>query len=225
MVPMTISETSASAPVRTMLVDDHPLFRLGLKTLFHREAAVELIGEAASASDALDLATETALDVALIDLVMPGDGGIALTARLHALQPDCKILGLSTIDEPSKIAAMLNAGASGYVFKTQPIAELVEAIRVVRSGGRYLPPQVSAERIDFLLSSPDSPFDRLTAREREIAEHLVRGESNLDIATGLFISERTVETHRQRILKKLGAHSIVEVISIAVRCGFDVTRE
>lgn len=222
---MELDETRPSAPVRTMLVDDHPLFRLGLTTLFHREAAVELVGDAASSRDALQLATEVALDVALVDMVMPEEGGVAFAAQLHALQPECKIIGLSMVDDPSKIAAMLRAGAAGYVLKTQPISELVEAIRMVRAGLRYLPPQISADRVDAALGSPESPFDKLTTREREIAQHLVRGQTNLGIAKALFISERTVETHRQRILKKLGAHSIVEVIAIAVRRGVDVTRE
>jgi len=211
-------------PVRILLVDDHPVFRLGLAMLFDREPGVELVGEAAGTSDALQLAAEIAIDVALIDVVLPGEDGIELAAQLHALQPECKIMGLSMIDEPTKIAEMLHAGASGYMLKTQPIAELVAAIFTVRDGRRYLPPRISSDRIDYLLARPESPFARLTAREREVAVHLVRGNSNLDIANVLLISERTVETHRQRILKKLGAHSIVEVIGVAVRHRFHVTQ-
>jgi DNA-binding NarL/FixJ family response regulator len=213
------------AGARTIVVDDHPLFRLGLVTLFGQATNVVTVGEASTASEGLQLAASVGFEVALIDLVMPGDNGIALAAQLRAMHPTCNILGLSMIDDPAKIAEMLLAGADGYVLKSQPIEELIVAIETVRSGQRYLPPRVSAEHVDWLVASPKGPFERLTAREREICEHLVRGETNLEIATSLYISERTVETHRQRILKKLGAHSIVQVIAIAVRSGFDVKRD
>jgi len=212
------------AGARTIVVDDHPLFRLGLVTLFGRATNIVTVGEAATASEGLKLAASVAFEVALIDLVMPGEDGIVLAAQLRAMHPTCKILGLSMLDDPAKIAEMLLAGADGYVLKSQPIEELIVAIETVRSGHRYLPPRVSGEHIDSLIARPEGPFERLTVREREICEHLVRGESNLEIATTLYISERTVETHRQRILKKLGAHSIVQVIAIAVRSGFDVNR-
>ena len=213
-------------PARTMLVDDHPLFRMGLVTLFGGEAGVTCVGEAASATEALKIAGESGLDVALIDMMMPGgEDGVALAKRLRTLQPDCKIIGLSMVDEPAKIAQLFLAGASGYVLKTQPLEELVEAIRTVLGGARYLPPQISADRVDGMIESPRSPLERLTVREREIIQHLVEGQSNGQIAAQLFISERTVETHRQRILRKLGAHSIVEVIAIASRCGMSVLRD
>ena len=210
---------------RTLIVDDHPVFRLGVAMLLGREPGIAVVGEVAGSSVALRLAAAGPIDVALIDVILPGDDGVALAAQLHALQPECKIIGLSVIEEPAKIAQMLRAGASGYVLKTQPIEALIEAIQTVRAGGRYLPPQIASDRVASVMNRPESPFDRLTTREREIAGHLVRGDSNLDIAIALAISERTVETHRQRILKKLGAHSIVEVIAVAVRNQFHVTRE
>ena len=210
-------------PVRTVVVDDHPLFRLGLEVVLRRAPEIELVGQAANAEEAMQLAEDVAFDVALVDVLMPGESGAGLTTRLAQRRPECKILGLSMLAEPARIAAMLLAGAAGYVVKTQPIEQLFGAIRTVAAGIRYLPPDVSPERIDFLTRT-ESPLDRLTRRERQIVELLVRGETNVEIAAALAISERTVETHRQRILKKLGAHSIVEVIAIAARCGVSISR-
>jgi DNA-binding NarL/FixJ family response regulator len=205
---------------RTILVDDHPLFRLGLRVLLRGHEEVELVGEAATADEAIDLAGRCQIDIALVDLVLPG-GGVALAARLREVQPACKILGLSVIDEPARIAEMLLAGASGYVFKSQPLAEIVEAIRLVLGGIRYLPPGVSSDAVDTAAMTGVRSFDRLTRREREVFEQLIRGRSNGAIASSLLISIRTVETHRQRILDKLEAHSIVELVHLATLHGFE----
>jgi DNA-binding NarL/FixJ family response regulator len=203
---------------RTILVDDHPLFRLGLRMLLRDQADVEIVGEAATADEALDLAGRTHIDIALVDLVLPG-GGVALAARLHQLQPACKIIGLSVIVEPVRIAEMLLAGASGYLLKNQPVDEIVEAIRLVLGGIRYLPPGVSPEDIAAVATGARL-FERLTRREREVFEQLIRGRSNAAIASSLLISVRTVETHRQRILAKLEAHSIVELVHLASLHGY-----
>lgn len=205
---------------QTILVDDHPLFRLGLRALLRRELELDFVGEAATADEALHLARQTRVDVALIDMVMPGGGGVALAVRLHELQPDCKIVGLSVVDEPVRIAEMLRAGASGYVLKTQPFEQIVAAIRLVLGGVRYLPPGISHDEVDAITAGDARPFERLTPREREVFDRLIRGQTNGVIASALFISMRTVETHRQRILKKLDAHSIVELLHLATRHGF-----
>lgn len=180
---------------------------------------MELVGEAATADEAIELAGRSQIDVALVDLVLPG-GGVALAARLHEVQPDCKILGLSVIDEPVRIAEMLLAGASGYLLKSQAVDEIVKAIRLVLGGVRYLPPGISAAHVDAAASAGARSFDRLTRREREVFEQLIRGRSNGAIASSLLISMRTVETHRQRILGKLEAHSIVELLHLATLHGY-----
>jgi two-component system response regulator NreC len=213
------SNPTRYARAHTVLVDDHPLFRLGLQEVLRREPDVELVGEAHNAADVMKLAQHLRLDVAVVDMVMPGVDGISLTAELHHLQPQCKILGLSVVDEPVRIAEMLRAGASGYALKTQPVSEIIEAIRTILGGIRYLSPGVSSDEIDALASTDHQPFARLTGREREVFDRLVRGEPNSVIAATLVISRRTVETHRQRIMKKLGAHSIVELLQVAARHG------
>ncbi len=213
------SNSPRSARAQTVLVDDHPLFRLGLQEVLRREPDVELVGEAQSAAAVLKLASQTRFDVALVDLLMPEMDGVALTTELHRVQPACKILGLSVIDEPVRIAEMLRAGAAGYALKTQPVTEIIEAIRTVLGGVLYLAPTVPSEEVEALTRAGHQPFELLTVREREVFERLVRGESNGGISAALAISRRTVETHRQRIMKKLDAHSIVELLQVAARHG------
>jgi two-component system nitrate/nitrite response regulator NarL len=205
---------------RIALVDDHPLFRQGLAVALGREPGFEVVGEAGDAAGALELARHVQLDVAVVDVLLPAMSGISLTSEIFELQPRCRVLGLSVIDEPGLIADMLRARACGFALKTQPIAEIVDAIRHVLGGLRYLPPGVSRDAVEAELGrKPVDPLQRLTKREREVFELLIRGHANDEIAARLFISRRTVETHRQRIIKKLSAHSIPQMQRIAARHG------
>jgi DNA-binding NarL/FixJ family response regulator len=202
------------------IVDDHPLFRQGLAVALQREPDFDVIGEAGDATSALELAKRVELDVAVVDVLLPQMSGISLSSALFDLQPRCKILGLSVIDDPGLIADMLRAHACGFAIKTQPIAEIVDAIRLVLGGLRYLPPGVSRDVIDAELArTARDPLQSLTRREREVFELIIRGYTNDEIATALFISRRTAETHRQRISKKLSAHSIAQLQRIAARHG------
>lgn len=206
--------------VRVALVDDHPLFRQGLAAVLSREPCLEVVAEASNAEEALALARETQLDVAVVDILMPTVSGISLTSELYDLQPTCRVLGLSVIDEPGLIADMLRARACGYALKTQPVSEIVGAILQVIGGLRYLPPTVSVDQIEAeLVGTPTQPFSRLTKRELEVFELIIRGHSNDEIAIRLFIARRTVETHRQRIMNKLSAHSVVQMQRLAARHG------
>jgi DNA-binding NarL/FixJ family response regulator len=205
---------------KVLIVDDHALFRTGLSVTLTREIDLEVIGEAGSASEALELARRVEIDVAVVDVLMPLISGITLSIELHDIQPRCRVLGLSVIDDPGVIADMLRARASGFALKTQPIDEVIDAIRQVLHDIRYLPPGVSHDAVDTELGSVGcQPLACLTHREREIFELLIRGHSNNEIAAQLFIARRTVETHRQRIVKKLSAHSIVQMQRIAARYG------
>lgn len=208
------------APARIALVDDHPLFRQGLAVALRNDSDLQVAGEAGSAAEALELARVVELDVAIVDVLLPGRSGISLTSELFELQPRCRVLGLSVIDEPCLIADMLRAHACGFALKTQPTAEIVDAIRQVLGGIRYLPPAVSRDAIDAELYVPARrSLGRLTKREREVFELLIRGHSNDEIASRLFIATRTVETHRQRIVKKLSSHSIAQLQRIAAVHG------
>jgi len=205
---------------KVMIVDDHPLFRSGLVVALEKEADLEVVAEAGTAPAALELVRSLDVEVAIVDILMPGASGITLTTELYERKPACRVLGLSVIDEPGLIADMFRAHACGFALKTQPVAEIVDAIRQVLGGIRYLAPSVSRDAVQAELERDAMrPLQRLTKREREVFELLIRGYSNEDIATRLFIARRTVETHRQHIMNKLSAHSIVQMQRLAARYG------
>jgi DNA-binding NarL/FixJ family response regulator len=210
----------AASKARVAIVDDHPLFRQGLAVALRREPDLDVVGEAGGAEQAIALARCVVFDAAVVDILMPATSGISLTSELFELQPRCRVLGLSVIDDPGIIADMLRAHACGYAVKTQPVAEIIDALRQVLGGLRYLPPSVSRNSVDAALAGTGAhPFQRLTRREREVFELLIRGHSNDEVATKLFISRRTAETHRQRIMNKLSAHSIAQMQRIAALHG------
>ena len=205
---------------QTLLVDDHPLFRAGLALAIDREPDLQVAAEVGTPADAVDVLRRQQVDIAVVDVLMPKTNGISLATELLEVQRDLKILALSVLDEPVMIAAMLRAGASGYALKTQPPSEIIEAIRDVLGGTVYLPPRVSREAVLSLVQgNGERPLERLTRREREIFDLLIHGNTNEQIGSRLFISRRTVETHRQRIMRKLATHSIVDMIRLAAREG------
>jgi DNA-binding NarL/FixJ family response regulator len=205
---------------QVLLVDDHPLFRAGLAQVLAFEPDLHVVGDVGSAAEAVEIARREPVDIAVIDVLMPTTSGISLASQIVDVRPSCKVLGLSVLDEPVMIAAMLRSGASGYALKTQPPQEITEAIRAVLAGERYLASTVAREEVMARVQNGgNEPLQRLTRREREIFDLLIRGHSNDEIGSRLFIARRTVETHRQRIMKKLATHSIVEMIRAAARQG------
>jgi DNA-binding NarL/FixJ family response regulator len=203
---------------RVLLVDDHPLFRDGLEAWLRSNSDIEIVGQAGHIDEVRALADRVAIDLAVIDVWMAGGSGVAIAGELHARQPACRILGLSAVHEPSIIAEMLRAGASGFALKDDPPASLLEAIHRLASGERYLSPRISEDEVQQHLTAGATACDsRLTAREREILELVIRGYTNTEIGGRLFISRRTVETHRYRIAKKLNAHTIAEMQRAAMR--------
>ena len=179
----------------------------------------EVVGSVGTGDEALEIVKHLAIDLATVDVLMPATPGGALCAEMFELQPRCKLLVLSAVEDPGVIADLLRDHASGFALKSQSPAEIVDAIRQVLRGVRYLAPSIARVELDAALGIGDRPLDRLTRREREVFELLVRGNSNDEIAALLFISRRTVETHRQRVMSKLGARSIVHMQRIAARFG------
>jgi two-component system, NarL family, response regulator FusR len=215
----TSTTSSVVERVRTLIVDDHPMFRLALREVLAREPDFEVIAAAGSVAEAIACLAHHTFDVAIVDMVLPDGRGSAFVDHVLNAQPDCKVLALSGVDEPTQMAEMLCAGASGFALKSQPVGEIVEALRTVLGGGRSVP-AVSRDQIDKLLDSPDAwPLERLTPRERDVFDLLVGGYTNEGIAAKLLISRRTVETHRQRVMAKLAARSLGHLVQLAVRHG------
>jgi DNA-binding NarL/FixJ family response regulator len=216
-----VSGFGADAATRILLVDDHPLLRAGLVAALGRVPAYEIVADVGDAAGALEAARAHRIDVAIVDVMLPRVSGISLTSELRSgPNSQCRVIGLSAVHEPVVVAEMLRAGAAGFVCKSQLPSELIEAIRVVRSGGKYLSPSISKEAVDReLCEDRRCPTAKLTRREREVFELLIRGLSNDEIAERLFISRRTVETHRLRITRKLSVRAIGEMQRLAARYG------
>ena len=200
------------APIRTLLVDDQALFREAMHTLLALDSSVEIVAEAANGEEAIRLIAEHRPQVVLMDLRMPVMCGAEATRRIRAVDPEIRVLVLTTFDQEEDVFDALRAGASGYVLKNTPSAQLVEAIKIVASGQIYLQPSVATQVVaEFNRLSQSSALTSeerrlaslLSQREVEILRHLVRGMSNKEIAAALSITEGTVKNHMTSILDKL----------------------
>lgn len=209
---------TAERRTQLLLVDDHPLFRQGLAALIKATEDLEVAGDAGSIHEVREVLSRAPIDVALVDVWISSVGGIAIARELHQLQPKCQILGLSVTDEPTIIAEMLRAGATGFALKSEAPEQILDAIRQVAAGVRYLPPGIAIEEIEGALTTGTNGLEgRLTKREREIFELVIRGYTNTEIGSRLYIARRTVETHRYRITKKLQARTLYEMQRVAAR--------
>ncbi len=208
--------------MRLMLVEDHAVFRTALRELFAtREPSFEMVAEAATAQDAWRLADQHHPDITIMDLLLRGESGISATRELCRRQRGARVLILTAVDNPCFVREAFAAGARGYALKEQTAEEIFGAVRVVAGGARYLPPRFDPElMVDGRPNGqPDGLFGQLSAREREIFDLVVAGHGNQRIAAELFISVKTVETHRARINRKLGVHSGVELVRFAALHG------
>lgn len=211
---------------RVLLIDDHPLFREGLKTILRRDADIAVAGEAGSATEAVRLARSAAPDVALVDISLPDRSGIQLVRELRAFSPGLSILVVSMHTKVDYIVAAIKAGANGYVTKDAAAERLLEALRQVSDGAFYLDPAISQEVSRELLvgakkseTAPANAYDSLTAREREVMRMVVEGLTTKEVAEGLSISVKTAEHHRCSVMKKLGLQNSVELVRYASRLG------
>lgn len=209
--------------IRLLLVDDHDIVRAGLRMLFQTEPDMEIIGEANSGEAALPLVQELQPDVVIMDVAMPGMGGIEATRQIKAASPETAVLALTMHEDEQYFFEMLNAGASGYVPKRAAPDDLVTAIRVVGQGNVFLYPSLARLLVtDYLQrgeDSADAPDDLLTPREREVLTCIAEGYTSREIAESLVISVKTVDRHRENIMRKLNMHNRVELVKYAVAKG------
>ena len=194
--------------IRIGIVDDHSIVRSGLRQFFDDESDLQVVGEAASGGEAIDLVRKTEMDVLLMDLSMPGQTGIDALAMIRAKAPDLAILILSGYPEEHYALNLIRQGASGYLSKQCEPSEIVTAIRTVAQGRRHITPAV-AELLAQQLTRPDEglPHEQLSEREFQVFVRLAKGETVGDIAEGLSISVKTVSTYRTRIMEKMGLTS------------------
>ena len=210
--------------IRTLIVDDHALFRRGLVMVLEQEKDIELVGEAGDGQEAVQIASETMPDVVLMDVRMPRRGGIEATTQIKEIAPHTKILMLTISDEEADLYDAIKAGASGYLLKDLPIEEVATAIRDVYKGESRISPSMASKLMSEFATmvkktdeKPVAAQPRLTEREMEVLRLVAKGKNNRDIAKELFISENTVKNHIRNILEKLHLHSRMQAVVYAVR--------
>jgi two-component system response regulator NreC len=208
--------------VRILIADDHSMFRAGLRALLETEDSVEVVGEAGSGQEAVDRALELRPDVVLMDLTMPEMNGLEATRRISALNIGVSVLVLTVHAEEEYLVPVVEAGGSGYLTKTSADKDLFEAIRTVARGEVYLPAQAAALLLKQVRDShgDNSPsLSELSPREREVLALTAEGFSSTEIGKKLFISPKTVDTYRSRIMVKLGLNHRSELVRFALKVG------
>ena len=204
---------SSRRKIKVLSVDDHPLLREGLAAIVNSQDDLEMVAQAASGREALQLFRQHVPDVTLMDLRMPDGSGIDVVSAIMAEFPDARIVMLTTFEGDVEIQRSLAAGARGYLLKTTPPVELIEVIRQVHAGKKRIPQEVAAQLAEHITDEP------LTSREIDVLQHVAGGNRNRDIAEQLFISEETVKVHVKHIMEKLGARDRTSAVAIAVRRG------
>jgi DNA-binding NarL/FixJ family response regulator len=209
--------------IRVVLADDQPLVRTGLRMILSDQSDLEVVGEAATGLEAVQVCAETRPDVVLMDVRMPELDGIDATRIVTAVENPPRVLVLTTFDLDDVVYEALRAGASGFLLKDAPEERLTTAIRVVADGGSLFAPSVTRRLIEeFSRRTPAGPppdLGTLTDRETEVLTQVARGLSNAEIAAELFVSENTVKTHVARVLMKLGLRDRVQAVVLAYESG------
>jgi two-component system invasion response regulator UvrY len=206
--------------ITVLLTDDHTLVRTGIKRLLEDSRQVEIIGEACCGEDSLELAHKLKPDVILMDVNMPGIGGVEACRRILERNPKQKIIALTIYTEKTFPKRMLEIGAKGYLTKECGVAEMIEAIKVVDDGGAYIAPTIAQQlALSLLPGNEENPIDKLSRREFQVMLMISHGLTNLQMSEKLCLSPKTVSTYRLRLLEKLGARNEVDLLKIAVEQG------
>jgi len=205
--------------IRVLLVDDHELVRTGIRRLLNDAEGIEVYHEAESGEAAIELVARDSPDVVLMDVSMPGMGGLEATRRLTRLHPGVKVIILTVHTDDPFPSQLLKAGAVGYLSKGCSVHEMVAAIRKVGAGERYLSPDIAQSLAISLLPGNDSPFCKLSRRELQVLMMLMQGQKLAEISDKLCLSPKTISTYRHRLYEKLGVGNEAELTRLAMRHG------
>jgi DNA-binding NarL/FixJ family response regulator len=213
-------ERSASTrpPTRILVVDDHDIVRRGIAGLLDREDDLKVVGSVATGEDAVEAARRLKPDLIIMDLALPTLNGIDATRLIRSEFPQMRVIALSAFHKPGHVYRALSAGANGYVLKSTPGEEIVRAVRSVIAGGLYISPAVAPLPFDGFntVAAKQSPFEDLSARERDVLRRIVAGSTSAGIAQCLSLSPKTVETYRGRLMVKLGVDNRAALIRLAL---------
>jgi two-component system, NarL family, response regulator NreC len=215
---------SAARPLRVLVADDHPIVRSGLRLVLERDRDLVVAGETADGSEAIAWMDRDPVEIAILDIAMPGMNGIDAAAQILRKHPETAVILLSMHSDETYVLRALRAGARGYVLKESAEGELISAVRAVAAGRSYFSPKVARilqqEHVQQLRrTGAVDTYELLTERERQVLQLVAEGNSNKEIAVRLFLSVYTVETHRKNILQKLNLHGAADLILYAVRKG------
>jgi DNA-binding NarL/FixJ family response regulator len=210
--------------IRVLIADDHKIMLAGLRSLLEKQTDFEVVGEAENGRKAVLIAQEKKPDVVVMDVSMPDLNGMEATTQIIESLPETKVIALSMHSDKRFVMGMLRAGASGYLLKDCASQELANAIHQVAGGNKYLSPEITGVVIDDFLRGGASgevatAASVLSAREREVLQLIAEGWSTKQIATHLYVSIKTIETHRRQIMKKLDIHTIADLTKYAIREG------
>ncbi len=207
--------------IKVLVVDDHPVVRKGLHTCLAKQDRLKIVGEACNGDEAIAKTRELSPDIVLMDIDLPGMSGLAVTELLRKESPSLKVLVLSVHSNKDYIFRIIQAGAHGYVSKESSPDELLRAIETVCDGEPFFSPEIARAALNQLVTSggKKEPFAQLTDREREVLALIAEGRSNKEVASQLGIGVRTIETHRERIMRKLGIHTIAGLTRFAILNG------
>ncbi|HEX6795025.1 MAG TPA: response regulator transcription factor [Casimicrobiaceae bacterium] len=207
--------------IRVILADDHAVVRDGLRVLLEAQADLGVVGSAANGRQAVRLVHELHPDVVVMDIAMPELNGIEATRQIHDAAPSTQVLVLSMHSTTEHIFRALQAGARGYLLKDSAGAEVVDAVRVVHAGRRYLSQKIASAVVDDYISERHraSPLDSLSPRERQILQLVAEGKSSAEAAAMLFLSPKTVDTYRSRMMQKLDVDDLPSLVKFAIQHG------